>query len=232
MVGSIKIRKDKLFVVALWSLLGILLFAGWSIATTTITDSEVTTTGNSTAAFYCNATECHLIADFLLDTDTTVGNDGITLNILNITGVDDNACTGTDKVTNVTFNNGNLQLTCASDTDTTVGNCSVGNSCGLITYDSELAYTGNDEITLNILNITGSDDNACSSTDKVSNVTFNNGNLQITCTADVDTTTSLTNIAFTNESNIFTKNQNISSNNITSVDCIHFASGGKICSGS
>jgi len=39
-----------------------------------------------------------------------------------------------------------------------------------------------------------------------------------------------TNLAFTNETNIFTKNQNMSVNNVTDVDCIEFSSGGKICS--
>ena len=40
-----------------------------------------------------------------------------------------------------------------------------------------------------------------------------------------------TNLAYQNESNIFTANQNISANNITTTDCIFFLSGGKICSG-
>ncbi len=39
-----------------------------------------------------------------------------------------------------------------------------------------------------------------------------------------------TNVAFTNQTNIFTAHQNMSTNNITDVGCIIFNSGGKICS--
>ncbi|MDP2947823.1 MAG: hypothetical protein Q8N88_06935, partial [Nanoarchaeota archaeon] len=51
-----------------------------------------------------------------LYTDTKVETANLhTHSILNITGTDDNSCTGTDKVSNVTFNNGNLQIVCAAD---------------------------------------------------------------------------------------------------------------------
>jgi len=39
----------------------------------------------------------------------------IQLNLSNITGTDDNACTGTDKVSNVTFMNGQVIITCTAD---------------------------------------------------------------------------------------------------------------------
>jgi hypothetical protein len=38
-----------------------------------------------------------------------------------------------------------------------------------------------------------------------------------------------TNVAFVNNTNIFTVNQNMSTNNITTVNCVLFKSGGKIC---
>jgi len=44
-------------------------------------------------------------------------------------------------------------------------------------------------------------------------------------------TTDRTNIAMTNQTNIFTANQNLSSHNFTDIDCFIFDSGGKICSG-
>ena len=51
-----------------------------------------------------------------LYTDTKAGTADLhEHSILNLTGTDDNACTGTDKVSNVTFNNGNLQIVCATD---------------------------------------------------------------------------------------------------------------------
>jgi len=40
-----------------------------------------------------------------------------------------------------------------------------------------------------------------------------------------------TNVAFKNEANVFTANQNLTGQNITAIDCIIFDSGGKICSG-
>ena len=40
-----------------------------------------------------------------------------------------------------------------------------------------------------------------------------------------------TNVAWVNQTNIFTQNQNMSRNNITDTDCIIFKTGGKICSG-
>ncbi len=42
-------------------------------------------------------------------------SDAHTHNILNVTGADTNACTGTDKVSNVTFTNGNLDIVCTTD---------------------------------------------------------------------------------------------------------------------
>jgi len=41
-----------------------------------------------------------------------------------------------------------------------------------------------------------------------------------------------TNVAFKNEANVFTANQNLTSQNITAISCMVFDSGGKICSGS
>lgn len=40
-----------------------------------------------------------------------------------------------------------------------------------------------------------------------------------------------TNVAFKNEVNVFTANQNLTGQNISTIDCIIFDSGGKICSG-
>ena len=49
-------------------------------------------------------------------TDTKAGTSNLhTHSILNITGTDNNACSGTNKVSNVTFNNGDLQIVCATD---------------------------------------------------------------------------------------------------------------------
>jgi len=196
--------------------------------------------------------------------------DSITLALLNITGNDDNACTGTDKVTNVTFDNGNLILICATDETGTGGNLfdqtlnttsnvtfesvnatremfvnevlvstflinqtednffynqtdtvffynqSDGNDGASNLFDQELNTTDNvtfesvnatremfvnevvvssflynfslnnpaDSIILALLNITGNDHNACTGTDKVTNVTFDNGNLILTCDTD------------------------------------------------
>ena len=66
-----------------------------------------------------------------------VGNDGITLDILNITGVDDNVCGVGDFVKNVTFDNGDILIVC----DTPAGggdilNGSVGNSLGFAEINS------------------------------------------------------------------------------------------------
>jgi len=68
---------------------------------------------------------CQTSSDFF--DNTNIGNDGITLNILNITGNDDNACSGTDKITNVTFNNGNIQVTCGADVTGSGGKSAGGN---------------------------------------------------------------------------------------------------------
>jgi hypothetical protein len=66
--------------------------------------------GNFSGALYVdNGT---LVNTWLYNQTTT------SLPLTSITGVDHNACTGTDKVTNVTFNNGNLIVTCATDVDT------------------------------------------------------------------------------------------------------------------
>ena len=40
-----------------------------------------------------------------------------------------------------------------------------------------------------------------------------------------------TNVAFKNEANIFTANQNLTTKNVSAIDCIVFDSGGEICSG-
>jgi hypothetical protein len=45
-------------------------------------------------------------------------NDMHNHSLLNVTGVDTNVCSGTDKVVNVTFNNGNLSVACAADQST------------------------------------------------------------------------------------------------------------------
>lgn len=88
-------------------------------------------------------------------------------------------------------------------------NCSSEGSCGLITYDSELDYYTD-------VDIDGSE------------TAFNGW--------DKDNSDDITswdsNLAWINESNEFTVNQNLTGNNMTDVDCIVFSSGGKICSGS
>ncbi len=48
---------------------------------------------------------------------------------------------------------------------------------------------------------------------------------------DSDTIFDVTNVAWVNESNTCTDNQNMSNNNLTTVNCIVFESGGEICSG-
>jgi len=50
-----------------------------------------------------------------------IPNNSTLLSLNNITGIDDNACTGTDKVSNVTINNGNLQIVCSTDQTGGVG---------------------------------------------------------------------------------------------------------------
>jgi hypothetical protein len=69
---------------------------------------------------------------------TVVADDTHNHSILNITGLDTNACSGTDKVKNVTFDNGNLVIVCDTDNSASVGTDEIG--------DTEMNYT---EVTLN-----------------------------------------------------------------------------------
>ena len=248
------------------------------------------------------------------DLDHTVADDTILSSLLNITGIDDNACTGTNKVINVSFDNGNLNVTCAADLDSGASNifnqslnttsnvtfdflvvtnlnstiwtnvtitesqisdlvhtvdtnetgrfsnltdsdCAAGqlvigiqvngtvlcvndantgasnifnqslNTTSNVTFDflvisnvnstswtnvtitesqiSDLDHTiADDTILLSLLNITGIDDNACTGTNKVINVSFDNGNLNVTCSADLDS----------GATNIFNQSLNTTSN--------------------
>ena len=86
--------------------------------------------------------------DLCTNPDTNVGNDGITLQLVNITGVDDNACTGNDKVSNVTFNEGVLTITCTSDIS---GGSPAANSINIV-YQNVTNWptcAGNDKLTHN-----------------------------------------------------------------------------------
>ncbi len=74
--------------------------------------NNVDVTGNITASYFIG--DGSLLKNLSLITELGTANLH-TSSILNITGVDDNACTGTDKIKNVTFNNGNLQIVCDMD---------------------------------------------------------------------------------------------------------------------
>ena len=82
-------------------------------------------------------------------------------------------CNATSKVTGI---NSNGTLSCSTDLG---GDFNYNHTTVAITKDAL-----NDQHTHVINNITGTDDNACTGTDKVSNVTLRAGNLQIVCTSD------------------------------------------------
>jgi len=92
-------------------------------------------------------------------------------------------------------------------------NCTDDGSCPLITYDSELTYT--------------TDTNA--STICSGDTTYLDGEGNCDDISSVYLTAmDYTNIAMINESNTFTENQNMSDNNITTVDYMKFTGGGYI----
>lgn len=85
-------------------------------STTTTSSGNITDTNNYTTSINFAGNTLNLARSGMSTLTASIPNNAINLSILNITGLDTNQCSGTDKVKNVTFQNGDLIIVCDTDT--------------------------------------------------------------------------------------------------------------------
>ena len=217
------------------------------------TISDKVTTANTSMKSYVDAQDVIYNDSIKAYTDTTfitLANEGnLNVNHSNSTDYWDNYNIPSDIQDLLTIPCGNVSGA-TSDlctiVDTTIGNCSASNSCPNIIYsgntswitDNQITYT-NASFDLSQIPNTGSTYlwglNAGYIYNNSNNLDFNETKLNATIDAR-DSDTTYTNASFDLSQIPTTGNINVSDGttdyNISIVDCIHFASGGSICSGS